>query len=102
MKGNFYIYLAVMALTTYLVRALPFTIFTRKIENVRFRSFLKYVPYAVLTAMTVPSIFYSTGSIWSAFIGFAVAVILSLMKRDMLTVAVMSCIAVYISELIIL
>ena len=98
MKGNYPIYLAVMALTTYAVRALPFTAFAGKIKSRFFRSFLYYVPYAVLTAMTLPAILYSTGTIVSAAVGLAVAVVLSIMEKDLMTVALFSCIGVYIAE----
>ena len=54
--------IAVMAIVTYLVRMLPFVIFRKKITNVRVKSFLYYVPYAVLSAMTFPAIFTSTGT----------------------------------------
>ena len=36
------IYLLVMAGVTYLVRAIPFAVFNKKIENRFFRSFLAY------------------------------------------------------------
>ncbi|MBO7634612.1 MAG: AzlD domain-containing protein [Lachnospiraceae bacterium] len=98
MKGNYPIYLAVMALTTYAVRALPFTAFAGKIKSRFFRSFLYYIPYAVLTAMTLPAILYSTGNIVSAAVGLAVAVVLSIMEKDLMTVALFSCIGVYIAE----
>ena len=52
----------VMALTTYVIRMLPMAIFRKKINDKRVQSFLYYVPYAVLSAMTFPAIFSSTGS----------------------------------------
>ena len=55
--------IAVMALVTYLIRVLPMVIFRKKITNVRVQSFLYYVPYAVLAAMTFPAVFSSTGSL---------------------------------------
>ena len=62
----------VMALTTYVIRMLPMAIFRKKINDKRVQSFLYYVPYAVLSAMTFPAIFSSTGS----EVGAAVAVFL--------------------------
>ena len=50
---NFLVYLIVMATVTYLVRMLPLAFFRKKIRSRFVRSFLYYVPYAVLTAMTV-------------------------------------------------
>ena len=67
------IYIAVMAGVTYLIRMLPFTLFRKKITSRFMRSFLEYIPYAVLAAMTVPAIFYSTGDMVTAAVGTAVA-----------------------------
>lgn len=77
-----------MAAVTYLLRMLPLTVFRKKIENRFFRSFLAYVPYAVLAAMTIPDIFFSTGSLLTAVAGLAVAILLALFDRGLLTVAV--------------
>jgi branched-subunit amino acid transport protein len=77
-----------MALVTYLIRMIPFTLFRKEIKSVFFRSFLAYVPYAVLGAMTFPSIFFATSSLPSAIAGTVVALILAFFKRSLLTVAV--------------
>ena len=87
---------------TYLIRMLPVVLFHREIKSTFVRSFLYYVPYAVLTAMTVPAIFFSTTYLVSACVGTAVAITLALLKRGLLTVAAFSCLAVLICELIIL
>lgn len=93
-------YLIVCAGVTYLVRLLPLLLVKKKITNRFICSFLYYVPYAVLGVMTVPAIFGSTASLWSALAGFLVAVILSFLERGLLTVAAASCATVYIVELI--
>jgi branched-subunit amino acid transport protein len=80
--------IAVMALTTYLIRMLPMAIFRKKITNRRIKSFLYYVPYAVLAAMTFPAIFDSTGTTISAAAGCVAAILLAYFKRGLLTVAV--------------
>lgn len=80
--------IAVMALVTYLIRVLPMVIFRKKITNVRIQSFLYYVPYAVLAAMTFPAVFSSTGTTASSVAGCAAAVALAFCKRSLLTVAV--------------
>ncbi len=98
---TFFIYLALMSISTYLIRALPFVLVRHQIKNRFIQSFLHYIPYAVLTAMTIPAIFTATSSIISAAVGFAVAVILALKDRDLTTVALFSCLAVFITELII-
>ena len=64
-------------------------------------SFLYYVPYAVLSAMTFPAILSSTDYGVSAVVGTAVAVILSYFEKSLLTVAVCACVSVYLSEFII-
>ncbi len=96
--GRFFIYLAVMAGVTYLIRVIPLAAFNKKIESRAIRSFLYYVPYAVLAAMTIPDIFYSTSSVYSALAGLVVAVILALFNKGLLTVALLSCVAVFITE----
>ena len=86
--GHLVLYLAVMALVTYLIRMIPFTLFRKEIKSTFFRSFLAYVPYAVLGAMTFPSIFFATSSLPSAIAGTVIALILAFFRRSLLTVAV--------------
>ena len=81
------IYIAVMAGVTYFIRMIPFAAFRRQIKSRFFRSFLFYVPYAVLTAMTIPAIFYSTGSMATAAVGTAVAVVLAYLDMPLIVVA---------------
>lgn len=77
----------VMILVTYLPRVLPLLIFKRPIQNPWIQSFLYYVPYAVLTAMTIPAVFTSTGALIPSLVGFVVAVVLALYRRSLITVA---------------
>lgn len=90
----------IMALLTYLPRMLPFTIFRRKIKNNFIKSFLSYVPYAVLASMTFPEILFSTNNIVSATLGLIVSVILARKGRSLLIVAISATVVVYISEFI--
>jgi branched-subunit amino acid transport protein len=92
------LYIAVMAGVTYAVRVLPLILFRREIKSTFIRSFLYYIPYAVLGAMTFPAIFYSTGSVVSATAGLAVAVVLALKKKGLVTVAVFACLTVLIVQ----
>ena len=92
--------IAVMALVTYLIRMLPFVIFRKKITNVRVKSFLYYVPYVVLSAMTFPTIFSSTGTYPSAIAGCVTAVLLAYFKRGLLTVAVGAAAAVFAVQML--
>ena len=91
-------YIAVMAGVTYLVRAVPLLIFRSKIENVFIRSFLYYIPYAVLAAMTIPAIFTATGNLISALAGLVAALVLAFCKKGLLVVALSSCLTVFIVE----
>ena len=88
----------IMALVTYLPRMLPLAIFKKKIQNKFIRSFLAYVPYAVLAAMTFPQIFSSTPSFISALVGTAVAIVLAYFGRGLLTVALSATAVVFIAE----
>ncbi|MBR0145084.1 MAG: AzlD domain-containing protein [Eubacterium sp.] len=99
--STFFIYLALMAGSTYLIRVLPFIAVRHKVRNRFVRSFLTYIPYTVLTAMTIPAIFTATESVISAYIGLAVAILLALKKCSLTTVALLACLAVYLTELII-
>ena len=91
-----YAYIFVMAGVTYLIRMLPLTLIQKKISNVYIRSFLYYVPYACLTAMTFPAILYATASPVSAFAGLAI--FFSMKEKSLVTVACFSCIGVFITE----
>ncbi|MBP5245830.1 MAG: AzlD domain-containing protein [Clostridia bacterium] len=92
--------LAVMALVTYLIRALALILIRKKIENKFIKSFLYYIPYAVLAAMTIPEIFSSTGSVYSASLGLVVAVVAAFFEKGLVTVAVSACITVFVTELL--
>ncbi len=91
-----------MAVVTYLIRLIPFILFKRKIKSRFIKSLLYYIPYAVLTAMTFPSIFFVTGNVYTALFGTVVALVASLTKRSLVTVAILAVIAVLISNFIIL
>ncbi|MCR5451348.1 MAG: AzlD domain-containing protein [Lachnospiraceae bacterium] len=93
-----YVYILIMALTTYLIRVLPIVLVRSRLENKFIKSFLYYVPYACLTAMTIPAIFFSTDQIISAVCGFVVAVILGIKKQPLPIVAAGACIVVFIIE----
>jgi len=96
--GVFFLYLAVMAGVTYLIRMLPLVLCKEKIKSRFVKSFLYYVPYAVLSAMTIPAIFYSTSYFLSAVLGLCAAVVLSLFEKKLLTVAIGACSTVFIVE----
>ena len=95
---SIYVYIFTMALTTYLVRMLPLTLFRKPIKSPFIRSFLHYVPYACLSAMTFPAILSSTESILSGAAAFLVAVVLALRGKSLLIVSLGSSAAVLIVE----
>lgn len=93
------LYIFVMALITYLIRMIPFTLFRKKIKSRFFRSFLYYIPFTVLAAMTIPEIFYSTGEILTAAVGTSVAVILAYCNLPLIVVALAAAAAAFICGL---
>lgn len=97
--GLFALYLLVMAGTTYLIRAVPLILVKKKIKSRFLKSFLFYMPYAVLSVMTVPAIFFATSSVYSAAGGFVTALVLAYFKKSLITVAASACIAVFVVEL---
>ncbi len=97
-NGLLLAYIGVMALVTYLIRLLPLVLFTQKINNVFVRSFLYYVPYAVLGAMTVPAIFTSTNSVISAVLGGLTAVFFAYREKSLLFVAVAASLVAFLVE----
>jgi branched-subunit amino acid transport protein len=91
------VFLAVllMALVTYLPRVLPLIIFRKEIKCKYIKSFLQYVPFAVLGALTFPDIFYSTGALATALCGTIVALLLAYLERSLVIVALGAILTVY-------
>lgn len=97
---SFFIYLIVTAGVTYLVRMLPLVLMKGRITNRFLLSFLHYIPYAVLSVMTIPAIFTATGDLRTAAAGFVTALWLAWKGRSLLTVAAAACAAVLAAELL--
>ena len=95
---SIYTYIFTMALTTYLVRVIPLTVFRKPIKSRFLKSFLHYVPYACLTAMTFPAILTSTATILSGAAALMVAVYLAYRGRSLLTVSLAASAAVMVTE----
>ena len=95
---SIYAYIATMAITTYLIRVLPLTIFRKPIKSRFLRSFLHYVPYACLTAMTFPAILTSTAAVVSGAAALIVAVILAYRGKSLIVVALSSSVTVLAVE----
>ena len=95
---SIYLYIFVMAVTTYLIRAIPLTLLKKPIHSRFLRSFLHYVPTACLTAMTFPAILTATDHMVSGTAGLVVGVLLALKNRSLIVVAVASCATVFLVE----
>ena len=95
MDKQFYIYLAIMSLITYAIRAIPLVFINKKIQ-----SFLDYIPYTVLAAMTFPDIFYSTGHLISGIVATIIIIYASYKELSLIQVACIGCFVVVMIELI--
>lgn len=98
--NNAYLYIAVIALVTYLLRVLPLTLIRRPINSPFIRSFLYYVPYVTLAVMVFPAILTATGSVWAGAAAMAVAIALALAGKGLITVAACACIAAFLVGMI--
>ena len=103
MKPNIYVYILVMAGVTYLIRMLPLVLFKKEITSSFVKSFLYYVPYACLAAMTFPALLTvvlpsAIPGILSGVVGLVVALIVAYKEKSLLTVALFACAAVFIAE----
>lgn len=96
----FFKYVLLMALVTYLVRVIPYILMKKEVKNKFFKSFLSYVPYTVLAAMTFPAILTATDNIYSALAGLLVGVVVAFFEKGLLIVALSSCGAVLIVEVL--
>lgn len=97
MTKDFFLYLLTMAGVTYLVRMIPFTLMRKKIKSQYIKSFLNYVPYAVLGAMTFPYIFYSTGAVIPSVLGTLGAFVFAYLERPLIEVAAYSCVISFVA-----
>ena len=99
---NTYIYIAIVALVTYLIRVLPLTLIRKEIKNRFIRPFLYYVPYVTLAVMTFPAIVHATDSIWSGVAALVVGVLVAWFSGNLFLVALSACGVVFLVELLIL
>ena len=95
------LYIAVMAGVTYLIRMLPFTLFRRQIKSRFLKALLAYLPYTVLSAMTIPSIFYATGNMTTALVGTGIALVLAYMDEPLIVVAVAAAVGALLVDFIV-
>lgn len=85
----------IMALASFLPRMVPLVFCRKKVKSSFLKSFLFYMPYAVLSALTFPAILASTGNVWTATIGTALALIMSYFKVNLAIVAVVCTLVVF-------
>ena len=97
---DFWIYLLILAGSTYLIRAIPFALMQKKISNVYVKSFLHYIPYAVLSAMTLPAAIYATGNIISGVAGLLVGGFFAYRGKGLTAVAIISCVTALVVQLL--
>ena len=100
MTHYIYIYMFIMAAVTSTIRVLPLTLIRKEITNTFIRSFLYYVPYVTLAAMTFPAMMDATASPVGGAIAFVFAIILAWRGASLFAVSVMACLMVFIVELI--
>lgn len=98
MSHNIYIYIALMAITTYLIRILPLTLIRREIKNRFIRSFLYYVPYVTLAVMTFPAILDATQEPLAAALALCICIVLAYFGKSLFLVSVLGCVTVFITE----
>ena len=94
-----YMYILVMAVTTYLIRVIPLTLLRKEISNRTFRSFLTYVPYVTLAVMTFPAILESTEDPWISFVGFGAAMVMAYRGVSLFAVSMGCCLLVFLLQL---
>ena len=90
-----------MALTTFLIRALPMFLIRKSITNKFINSFLYYVPYITLSVMTFPAIVEATNSLLAGYIALVVGIIAAIKNANLITVASLCCLTVLIIEFMI-
>jgi len=99
MLNNAWIYIAVMAGVTYLIRVLPLTLIRKEIKNQTIRSFLFYVPYVTLAVMTFPAIVQATDNMWAGLAALIAGIALAWFGGSLFQVAVVACAVVFVLEL---
>lgn len=98
--NNYLIYIVIMAGVTYLIRMLPITLYQKEIKSIYIKSFLFYVPYAVLGSMTFPAIFSATGSVLPSVMGCIIACYFAYQEKSLLQVALWACVSAYLVNLL--
>ena len=95
------VYIAVMAVTTYLIRVIPFALVRGRIKSRFINSVLYYIPYAVLSAMTFPAVFFATGDVVTSAVGTLVALVMAFFDLPLIAVALGASASAFIADMVI-
>ena len=96
MTHNPYIYIALMAIVTLLIRILPLTLIRKQIKNPFIQSFLYYVPYVTIAVMTFPAILDATGSPIAGGAALIAGIIAAWFGANLFQVSVICCMIVFL------
>lgn len=96
--NNNYIYILIMAGVSFLIRALPMTLFRKQIKSKFIQSFLYYVPYVTLSVMTFPAIVNATQSPVSGIAALVIGILAAWFGADLFKTAVVCCGVVFVLE----
>ena len=98
MTHSIYLYIAIMAGVSFLIRTLPLTLIRRPITNRFLRSFLFYVPYVTLAVMTFPAIMNATQSPVAGAAAMVIGIVAAWCGLGLLPVSLVCCATVLILE----
>ena len=96
---NNYLYIAVMAAVSYMIRVLPLTLIRKPIRNRFLQSFLYYVPYVTRAVMTFPAIIHATQTPISGAVALVVGAAAAWLGAGLFPVSVLCCALVFVIEL---
>ena len=97
---NIWLYILVSAAVSYLIRVTPLVLIRGEIRSRTLRSFLYYVPYVTLAAMTFPAILHATDSLWSGLAALVAGVLVAWFSGNLFLVAASGCVVVFLVELL--
>ena len=100
MKPNIYVYIFVMAFTTWCMRVIPSLVMKRPLKSRFAQSFLYYVPYVTLAVMTFPAIVQATDQPLAGAAALIVGILAAWFGADLIYVAVACCVTVFVLELL--
>lgn len=108
-RGTLLGLIAVTALVTYLLRVVPLVLLRRPLRNPYFVALLEYMPYALLSAMIFPDVFYATDPAVAfpgtvpvpALAGAVTAIVLAFFRLSLPLVACVATCAAYLAFLLV-